>query len=163
MGVSEERFPVARRIGTICGKTLARFGIGTFQGYRVLFAPVYPNVGAVPLGPLGLGVESFLVCNSFVWRQHLKGRRWATSILMHEVGHLKDFAAHPWQLVPLILFRIGAPHAPSVRVLLNLLYLYLEGKANLRALEQGASPVILAVSYLSYLRALRRSLTRSRQ
>jgi len=150
MGVSEERFPVARRIGTICGKTLARFGIGTFQGYRVLFAPVYPNVGAVPLGPLGLGVESFLVCNSFVWRQHLKGRRWATSILMHEVGHLKDFAAHPWQLAPLILLRIGAPRAPSVRVLLNLLYLYLEGKANLRALEQGASPIILAVSYLSY-------------
>src|SRR3990170_6996632 len=163
MGVSEERFPVARRIGTICGKTLARFGIGTFQGYRVLFAPVYPNVGAVPLGPLGLGVESFLVCNTFVWRQHLKGRRWATSILLHEVGHLKDFAEHPWQLLPLVLGRLTAPHLRSVRVLLSLYYLYLEGKANLRALDEGASPTVLAVSYLSYLRGLRRALPRSRR
>lgn len=160
MEVSEGRFPVARRVGTICGKMLARFGIGTFQGYPVLFAPVYPNVGAVPLGPLGLGIESFLICNSFVWRQHLKGRRWATSILMHEVGHLEDFAAHPWQLGPLILLRVGAPHVPSVRLLLYVFYLYLEGKANLRALQDGASPLILALSYSSYLRALRRSLIR---
>jgi hypothetical protein len=45
-----------------------------------------------------------------------------------------------------------------VRVLLYTYYLYLEGKANLRALEEGASPFILTVSYLTYLRAFRKSL-----
>lgn len=163
MAFSEERFPVAMRVGTICGKILARFGVGTFQGYPVLFSPIYPNVGAVPVGPLCLGIESFLLCNSFVWRQHLKGRRWATSVLLHEVAHLKDFAEHPWQLVPLILGRVGARHSHPARVLLFLFYLYLEGKANLRALEDGASPSVLALSYLTYLRAFRKSLTRPRR
>ncbi|MFQ5846041.1 MAG: hypothetical protein ACE5IQ_00030 [Candidatus Methylomirabilales bacterium] len=160
MGVREEKFPVARRVGGICGKVLARFGRGTFRGYPVLYAPIYPNVGAVPTGPLGLGIESFLLCNTFVWRQHVRGRRWATSILLHEVAHLQDFAAHPWQLLPLVLGRIGASQVPRARVLLYLFYLYLEGKANLRALEDGASPLVLAVSYLTYLRAFRRSLPR---
>lgn len=159
--MSEQKFPVARRVGRICGKVLARFGTGTFRGYRLLYAPLYPNVGAVPIGSLGLGVNSFLLCNTLVWRQHLKGRRWATSVLLHEVAHIEDFAEHPWQLVPLVLGRIGAPHMPAVRVVLYVYYLYLEGKANLRALEHGASPVVLAVSYLTYLRAFRRSLRRA--
>ena len=161
VGVSEEKFPVVRRVGRICGKVLARFGMGTFRGYRVLYAPIYPIVGAVPTGPLGLGIKSFLLCNTFVWRYHLKGRRWATSVLLHEVAHLNDFAEHPWQLPPLVLCRIGAPHVPSVRVFLYLFYLYLEGKANLRALEDGASPFILALSYLTYLRAFRKALPRN--
>lgn len=152
-----ERFPVARRVGRIAGKVLARFGIGTFRGYTLLYAPVYPNVGAVPAGLLGIGIESFLLCNTFVWRQHLKGRRWATSVLLHEVAHLKDFADHPWQLLPLVLGRIAAPRYPHARVLLYGYYLYLEAKANVRALEDGASPAILALSYLTYLRAFRKS------
>lgn len=156
----EEKFPVARRVGRICGKLLARFGVGTFRGYRLLYAPLYPNVGAVPIGSLGLGIESFLVCNTFVWRHHVKGRRWATSVLLHEVAHLEDFAEHPWQLLPLVVGRIGAAHVPSVRVLLYLFYLYLEGKANIRALEEGASPAVLALSYLTYLRAFHRSFMR---
>jgi hypothetical protein len=155
---SEEKFPVARQAGRIAGKVLARFGMGTFRGYRLLYAPVYPNVGAVPAGLFGVGIESFLLCNTFVWRQHLKGRLWATSVLHHEVAHLKDFAEHPWQLLPLVLGRIGAVHFPEVRVLLYAFYLYLEGKANLRALEDGASPFILTMSYLTYLRAFRKSL-----
>ncbi len=159
----EEKFPVARRVGAICGKILARFGVEKFQGYPVIFAPLYPNVGAVPIGPLGIGIDSFLLCNTFVWRHHLKGRRWATSILLHEVAHLKDFAEHPWQFVPLIACRIGAPHFPPLRVCLYLYYLYLEGKANLRALDEGASPFVLALSYLTYLRAFRKSLIRPRQ
>jgi hypothetical protein len=163
MEVKEERFPVARRVGRICGRVAARFGVGAFQGYLVLFTPVYPNVGAVPIGPLGLGIESFLICNTFIWRQHLQGRRWATSVLLHEVAHLKDFEEHPWQLLPLVLGRIGARHFHPMRVLLYLYYLYLEGKANLRALEEGASPSVLALSYLTYLRAFRKSLTRSRR
>ena len=159
----DERFPLARRVGRACGRVAGQFGTGTFRGYPILFAPIYPNVGAVPVGALDVGVESFLVCNTFVWRQHLKGRRWATSILLHEVGHLKDFAENPWQLLPLVLGRLTAPHLRSVRVLLSLYYLYLEGKANLRALDEGASPTVLAVSYLSYLRGLRRALPRSRR
>ncbi len=158
MGVREEKFPVARKVGRICGKVLARFGIGRFRGYPLLYAPIYPNVGAVPAGILGMGIDSFLLCNTFVWRHHLKGRQWATSVLLHEVGHLQDFAEHPWQLLPLVLCRIGALHVPHVRVLLYTYYLYLEGKANLRALEEGASPFILTVSYLTYLRAFRKSL-----
>ncbi len=160
MRVRKSEFRQAKRVGKVCGAALARFGNGTFRGYPVIYAPIYPNVGAVPTGSLGLGIKSFLLCNTFVWRQHLKGRRWATSILLHEVAHLKDFAEHPWQLVPLILCRIGARHCSPVRVLLYLFYLYLEGKANLRALDEGASPFILALSYLTYLRAFRRSLPR---
>lgn len=159
----EEKFPVARRVGRICGKFLARFGVGTFRGYRLLYAPLYPNVGAVPIGSLGFGIESFLLCNTFVWRQHLKGRRWATSVLLHEVAHIKDFADHPWQLLPLVLGRIGARHMPRVRIVLYLYYLYLEGKANLRALEDGASPAVLVLSYLTYLRAFHRSFMRPPQ
>lgn len=155
-----EKFPMATRVGRICGKVLARFGMDRFQGYPVIFAPLYPNVGAVPTGPLGLGIESFLLCNTFVWRNHVRGRRWATSILLHEVAHLKDFADNPWQLVPLVVCRIGAPHFHPLRVCLYLYYLYLEGKANLRAMDDGASPFILALSYLTYLRAFRRSLPR---
>ncbi|MFQ5960048.1 MAG: hypothetical protein ACE5MG_01540 [Candidatus Methylomirabilales bacterium] len=158
MRASEEKFPVARQVGKVAGKVLARFGIGTFRGYRLVYAPVYPNVGAVPAGLLGIGIESFLLSNTFVWRQHLKGRPWATSVLLHEVAHLKDFAEHPWQLLPLVLCRIGAPHFPHVRVLLYAYYLYLEAKANVRALEEGASPLILAASYMTYLRAFRKSL-----
>lgn len=154
---SEEKFPVARKVGRVAGKVLARFGIGSFRGYRLVYAPVYPNVGAVPAGLLGVGVESFLLCNTFVWRQHLKGRAWATSILLHEVAHLKDFAENPWQLLPLVLGRIGASYSPHARVLLYAYYLYLEAKANVRALEDGASPLILAASYMTYLRAFRKS------
>ncbi|MFQ5882796.1 MAG: hypothetical protein ACE5I9_10070 [Candidatus Methylomirabilales bacterium] len=150
--------PVARRVGEIGGKVLARFGVGKFRGYQVIYAPIYPNVGAVPARPLGLGIDSFLLCNTFVWGQHLKGRRWATSILLHEVAHLQDFEEHPWQLIPLISCRIAAPHFHAARILQNLLNLYLEGKANLRALDAGASPFILALSYFTYLRAFRRSL-----
>jgi hypothetical protein len=163
MAGGDERFPLARRVGRFCGKAAAQFGVGSFRGYPVLFAPVYPNVGAVPIGSLEIGIGSFLVCNTFVWGQHIKGRRWATSVLLHEVAHLEDFARHPWQLVPLVVGRIGAPYARSVRILLSLYYLYLEGKANLRALEEGASPAVLAVSYLSYLRSLRKSLRRPRR
>ncbi len=157
MGEREEQFPVARQVGKIVGKVLARFGVGTFRGYPLLFAPVYPNVGAVPAGILGIGINSFLLCNTFVWRQHVKGRTWATSVLLHEVAHLQDFAEHPWQLLPLVVGRIGARRSPHVRVLLYAYYLYLEAKANVRALEDGASPFILAVSYLTYLRAFRKS------
>jgi hypothetical protein len=157
MQESKKEFRLARQVGRIAGKLMARFGIGTFRGYRLVYAPVYPNVGAVPAGPLGVGIESFLLSNTFVWRQHLKGRLWATSVLLHEVAHLKDFAEHPWQLLPLVLGRIGAPHFPHVRVLLYAYYLYLEAKANVRALEEGASPFILAVSYLTYVRAFRKS------
>lgn len=158
MGAHEEKFPAARRVGKIAGKVLARFGIGSFRGYPLLFVPVYPNVGAVPAGLLGIGIDSFLLCNTFVWRQHLKGRRWATSVLQHEVAHLKDFAEHPWQLLPLVLGRVGARHFPHVRVLLYAFYLYVEAKANVRALDDGASPLILAFSYFTYVRAFRKSI-----
>jgi len=152
----------ARRVGTLTGKLLAKFGIGEFQGYEVVYSPIYPNVGAVPCRALGIGIDSFLLCNSFIWRRHLKGRRWATSILQHEVAHLRDFDENPWQLVPLVTCRIAGPHFRAIRILEHLFYLYLEGKANLRAIEAGASLPVLALSYWTYLRAFRRVL-RSRR
>ena len=158
MGESKTEYRLARRVGEACGLAAARFGVGTFRGHPVFYAPIYPNVGAVPSGPLGIGIKSFLLCNTFVWRQHLKGRRWATSILLHETAHLKDFEENPWQLVPLVLCRMGARHFHQIRVLQYLFLLYLEGKANFGALEEGASPFVLALSYLTYLRAFRKSL-----
>jgi hypothetical protein len=152
----------ARRIGALSGKFLAKFGMGEFQGYEVIYSPIYPNVGAVPCRPLGIGIDSFLLCNSFIWRQHLKGRKWATSILQHEVAHLKDFEENSWQLLPLVTLRVTSPHFRFIRILEHLFYLYLEGKANLRAREAGASLPILALSYWTYLRAFRRVL-RSRR
>jgi hypothetical protein len=163
MKPEKREHPWARRIGALAGKCFAKFGIGKFQGYEVIYSPIYPNVGAVPCRPLGIGIDSFLLCNSFIWRQHLKGQMWATSILQHEVAHLKDFEQNAWQLLPLVTLRIAGPHFRSIRILEHLFYLYLEGKANLRALKAGASPPILALSYLSYLRAFRRALRSPRR
>ncbi|MFQ5839229.1 MAG: hypothetical protein ACE5HK_00740 [Candidatus Methylomirabilales bacterium] len=146
--------------GRLVGRILSRFGVAEFQGYPVIFSPIYPNVGAVPVGVLGTGVPSFLLCHSFVWRKHLKGKRWATSILLHELGHLKDFEAHPWQVLPLATCRLIAPYSRTARIAQGLVLLFLETKANLYAGRAGAHPGILGLSYLTYVYALRKALIR---